>query len=524
MYLGNTPRHILNANLQSRSCMDLFQEMLVLCPSPSSTPLEHENVLPLRDVYCSGGGRETFRHVYAVTPKMDIDLASLLHNRERAGLILHHYFFFTYQILSGLHYLHQNGVLHRDIKPQNLLINQNCDLKICDFGLARFCPSLIPRLSSTPPVSAAAAGAPRRTIRLYRPTTEAEADREAAGGGTGGSPSTDHTPPPPLTPPMTGHIGTRWYRAPELIWGSEKYRYDGGVDLWATGCVLAEMLGGGVPLFMGGTSEEQLVMIVRLLGLPRRSTMEGLVRDDVRALMEETERRAVEILGGERPPVRDVLRAKFPSAPEICLDLLSGLLAVDPQNRMSAQTAMNHPWFTTEGATSDMDFDPQGIGRAAAEAEVSATHHAPGTDTISFSGGGQSDLPVTLTQRACEVGTGKETEREGRTEAGTGTGMQMADVSTELRQGGGGEASPPASLPPPSRLTAEIPPTAFDFEVWGGGQGHGEGDTPAEARAKPQPQTQPISAEELLLFYRQELLQEQREWHFRQTSPSPQQP
>ena len=106
-----------------------------------------------------------------------------------------HIQFFLYQILRGLKYVHSCGILHRDLKPSNLLLNTTCDLKICDFGLARVA-----------------------------------------------DPDHDHTGF------LTEYVATRWYRAPEILLGSPVYTK--GVDMWAVGCILGEMIS-NKPLFPG---------------------------------------------------------------------------------------------------------------------------------------------------------------------------------------------------------------------------------------------------------------------------------
>ncbi len=113
------------------------------------------------------------------------------------------------QILRGLKYVHTAGVLHRDLKPSNLLLNASCDLKICDFGLART-------------------------------STESNAF-------------------------MTEYVVTRWYRAPELLLSCDSY--DAGVDVWAVGCILAELLQ-RKPLFPGRDYIDQLKLIIKTLGTP----------------------------------------------------------------------------------------------------------------------------------------------------------------------------------------------------------------------------------------------------------------
>jgi len=103
--------------------------------------------------------------------------------------------YFIYQSLRALKAMHSANVLHRDLKPSNLLLNANCDLKVCDFGLAR---------------SAA---------------------------------STDDN-----SGFMTEYVATRWYRAPEIMLTFKEYTK--AIDVWSVGCILAEMLS-GKPLFPG---------------------------------------------------------------------------------------------------------------------------------------------------------------------------------------------------------------------------------------------------------------------------------
>jgi mitogen-activated protein kinase 1/3 len=109
--------------------------------------------------------------------------------------------------LRGLKYIHSANVLHRDLKPSNLLLNANCDLKICDFGLAR---------------------------------TTSETDF------------------------MTEYVVTRWYRAPELLLNCSEYT--AAIDVWSVGCILMEILR-REPLFPGKDYVQQLSLITEVFVL-----------------------------------------------------------------------------------------------------------------------------------------------------------------------------------------------------------------------------------------------------------------
>ncbi|BGP08044.1 hypothetical protein NBRC10512_002890 [Rhodotorula toruloides] len=123
----------------------------------------------------------------------------------------------TYQLIRGVYYLHAHRVLHRDLKPQNLLINKEGNLKLADFGLAR------------------AFGIPLRTY--------------------------------------THEIVTLWYRAPEVLLGSR--HYSTGVDMWSVGCIFAEMIM-RQPLFPGDSEIDEIFRIFRLLGTPDEDVWPGV--------------------------------------------------------------------------------------------------------------------------------------------------------------------------------------------------------------------------------------------------------
>lgn len=178
--------------------------------------LHHENVTAIRDVIPPPLRRE-FTDVYIATELMDTDLHQII--RSNQILSEEHSQYFLYQILRGLKYIHSANVIHRDLKPSNLLLNANCDLKICDFGLAR-------------------------------PTAENEF--------------------------MTEYVVTRWYRAPELLLNSSDYT--AAIDVWSVGCIFMELMN-RKPLFAGKDHVHQMRLLIELLGTPTESDL-GFVRSE----------------------------------------------------------------------------------------------------------------------------------------------------------------------------------------------------------------------------------------------------
>ncbi|KAK4359605.1 hypothetical protein RND71_021834 [Anisodus tanguticus] len=170
--------------------------------------MDHENIVAIRDII-PPPQREAFNDVYIAYELMDTDLHQII--RSNQGLSEEHC-----QILRGLKYIHSANVLHRDLKPSNLLLNANCDLKICDFGLARV-------------------------------TSE-----------------TDF---------MTEYVVTRWYRPPELLLNSSDYT--AAIDVWSVGCIFMELMD-RKPLFSGRDHVHQLRLIMEMIGTPSEAEMEFL--------------------------------------------------------------------------------------------------------------------------------------------------------------------------------------------------------------------------------------------------------
>jgi serine/threonine protein kinase len=187
--------------------------------------LKHENVIGIKTILLPKS-REHFDDIYVVSELMETDLAQII--RSPQPLSDEHCQFFMYQILRGLKYIHSANIMHRDLKPRNLLVNSNCDLKICDFGLARALDQ------------------------------KQKADV------------------------MTDYVATRWYRAPELLLSWKDYT--SAVDVWSVGCIFAELLK-RKPFLPGSDTRNQLELIFDVIGTPTEEEINSIPREKSRKLV-----------------------------------------------------------------------------------------------------------------------------------------------------------------------------------------------------------------------------------------------
>lgn len=176
---------------------------------------KHDNIICILDMYPPDD--PDFDDIYIVTDLMETDLHKVIYSKQ--VLNDEHHQYFSYQILRGLLYLHSANVVHRDLKPSNILVNKNCDLKICDFGLAR---------------------------------------------GYGGDED---------DPTLTDYVVTRWYRAPEVVLLASEYTKS--IDVWSVGCILCEMIG-RKPIFTGKDYLDQLKKIIQVIGTPAEADLDWL--------------------------------------------------------------------------------------------------------------------------------------------------------------------------------------------------------------------------------------------------------
>lgn len=232
--------------------------------------LQHENVIGLLDVF----GHKS--NVSLVFDFMDTDLEIII-KEEKIVLTPANIKSYMIQTLRGLEYLHLNWILHRDLKPNNLLVNGQGILKIGDFGLAKFF------------------GSPNR---IY-----------------------------------THQVVTRWYRCPELLFGARQYST--GVDIWAVGCILAELLL-RAPFLPGDTDLDQLSKIFQALGTPTEETWPDL------SLLPDY----IQFKSFPGTPLHHI----FTAAPDDLLQLMEKLLALFPGHRCTCTEALQMPYFMNKPA------------------------------------------------------------------------------------------------------------------------------------------------------------------------------
>lgn len=263
------------AKVAIKKITDAFEDLIdakrILREAKLLQHFDHENVVGLRDMM-NPPLEEPFNDVYMVLELIDTDMERIICSNN--DLTDHHVQYFIYQLLRGLKYIHSANVIHRDLKPSNLLLNADCDLKICDFGLAR-----------------------------------------------GVKDDVD----------LTKYVVTRWYRAPELLCSCVDYTE--AIDVWSTGCILAELLG-RKPLWPGQDYIEQIDMIINSVGSPTEDDLAAISNERAYAYLKKLKKR-------KGIPWKET----FPKANPQALDLLQKMLRFDPNTRISVEEALRHPYL-----------------------------------------------------------------------------------------------------------------------------------------------------------------------------------
>lgn len=232
--------------------------------------LKHSNIVTLHDIVHT---RETLTFVFEF---VNTDLSQYM-ERHPGGLDHRNVRLFLFQLLRGLSYCHKRRVLHRDVKPQNLLISEMGELKLADFGLAR--------AKSVP----------------------------------------SHT--------YSHEVVTLWYRPPDVLLGSTEYSTS--LDMWGVGCIFVEMIT-GMPTFPGiRDTYDQLDKIFKILGTPTEESWPGVTHLPGYKL---------HMLGFFKPRK---LGLSFPRLYDIIEGemMASAFLQLNPDNRISAEEALRHPYF-----------------------------------------------------------------------------------------------------------------------------------------------------------------------------------
>ncbi|KAJ7991508.1 hypothetical protein DPEC_G00284600 [Dallia pectoralis] len=249
---------------------------------------DHANIVKLLNVIRAQNDKD----IYLIFEYMDTDLHAVI---KKGNLLKDiHKRYVMYQLLKATKYLHSGNVIHRDQKPSNILLDTDCYVKLCDFGLAR---------------------------SLYQIQED------------------------PGNPALTEYVATRWYRAPEILLGSS--RYTKGVDMWSIGCILGEMLL-GKPLFPGTSTINQIERIMSVVPHPSP--------EDVQSIKSEYGASVIQRML-LRPPVslEDLLQQ-----PPDAVDLVRRLLVFNPDKRLTAEQALQHPYvsrFHNPAKEPGLDYD-----------------------------------------------------------------------------------------------------------------------------------------------------------------------
>ncbi|TNV74148.1 hypothetical protein FGO68_gene14951 [Halteria grandinella] len=328
--------------------------------------LDNRNIVKLYDLL-EPTDPISFKTLYLVLEPAQSDLKKLL--KTSIYLTDQHIQTIMYNLLCALKYMHSARILHRDIKPANILINEDCAVKVCDFGLARSIAGVEntkrfiveayeqrqtqqdegKQQSGESPIKHSQllegiVGNNEKRVLLKELLEESRENRRS------------------LKRQLTGHIVTRWYRAPELILLEKDYGE--AIDVWAVGCIMAELISmmkenvpnpnDRKPLFPGsscfplspdsGTNKpnngvaycnnDQLNIVFDVIGTPSEEDTSYL-----------TDLKAIQYLKTFAPRPRSDLALRYPGARSEAIDLMNQILVFNPYFRPTVDECLSHPYF-----------------------------------------------------------------------------------------------------------------------------------------------------------------------------------
>nr|XP_051678786.1 cyclin-dependent kinase-like 1 isoform X3 [Oryctolagus cuniculus] len=261
--------------------------------------LKHPNLVNLLEVF------RRKRRLHLVFEYCDHTVLHEL-DRHQRGVPEHLVKSITWQTLQAVNFCHTHNCIHRDVKPENILITKHSVIKLCDFGFARLL-SLIP------------GSQPCFLCSMSRPWSAGPSDY------------------------YTDYVATRWYRSPELLVGDTQYGPP--VDVWAIGCVFAELMS-GVPLWPGKSDVDQLYLI--------RKTLGDLIPRHQQVFSTNQYFSGVQI---PNPEALEPLELRFPNISHPALGLLKGCLHMDPAQRLTCEQLLQHPYFDSIRETRELAKD-----------------------------------------------------------------------------------------------------------------------------------------------------------------------
>ena len=367
--------------------------------------MKNQFIVELLDIEYDRNNKN-FDCIYLIFECLPSDLKKLI--KSSTFLTMDDVRMYVYHILCGLKYIHSCAVLHRDLKPGNILLDKNYQIKICDFGLARCVnrdtdDEIVEQVPEQKQIDTSKLSKHSDFLNKYtgggndKKEEKAEDKKDDTTKSKDSSASTKsgkgRGPPPKLKflknqkkeQILSVHVVSRWYRAPELI--LIETNYTSSIDVWSVGCIFGELMMmikenaktfmDRTPLFPGQScfplsppgskkvkvnefgfpneKADQLNIIFDVIGSPDEESM-GFVSDPNAVLYLKSL--------SQKKKNKINFKAKFPGSSEESLDLLQKMLIFDPKKRITVQQSLEHPFFKSirdpskeEEATFNLEFE-----------------------------------------------------------------------------------------------------------------------------------------------------------------------